>query len=40
MIMMPYAELAHHCSSQNMQTSDTPQVLASQGRYLMTKSVP
>jgi len=24
MIMMPYAELAHRCSSQSMQTSDTP----------------
>jgi hypothetical protein len=25
MIMMPYAELTYRCSSQDMQTSDTPQ---------------
>jgi hypothetical protein len=25
MIMMPYADLSHHCSSQARQTSGTPQ---------------
>ena len=34
MIMMPYAELAHRCSSQSMQTSDTHKVAGVNARQL------